>query len=349
MADEQNGHVALKLHPSRFPGMSGKMAANQLKGHPAEDLARLCFSKLRFYPVSLKDRLRRDGLWEDLAQELYRIALEGWRQGLTAREMGGMATREIRAFLKAYGFQRRQGKDGDGFVRSEEALSTWDGAEDRLLARAEPVPTGGSWGDRVEKAILALLQKHPSGLTQCQVNQALRRLGWAAVVSDQCARLVVRGLIKEVPRPKGNGRPASPMLVAAIPSGRARPGFSWRERWRENPQQAILAFLRGNGGVSKRDLYTRLVLTARELDGHCAPLIEQGLIHEVKRQNASGRWPTPLLVAGPAPEAETGVDKRERIRQAYLQGKAIKQIAREFHHARKTVRKAIAPGLASRR
>jgi len=53
----------------------------QLEGHPAEDLARLCFSKLRFLPVSLKDSLRREGLWEDLSQDLYRTALEGWRQG----------------------------------------------------------------------------------------------------------------------------------------------------------------------------------------------------------------------------------------------------------------------------
>jgi DNA-binding NarL/FixJ family response regulator len=31
----------------------------------------------------------------------------------------------------------------------------------------------------------------------------------------------------------------------------------------------------------------------------------------------------------------------ERIRQAYLEGKGIKRIAREFHHATRTVRKAI--------
>ena len=45
-------------------------------------------------------------------------------------------------------------------------------------------------------------------------------------------------------------------------------------------------------------------------------------------------------------------EKVERIRQAYFSGeKSISQIAREFHHDRRTVRKAIrsAPGLASRR
>lgn len=96
---------------------------NLLAGHPAEAHARLCFSKLGFYSVSLKDDLRRRGLWDDLAQELYRIALDAWREGKTPREMGGFATRELRAFLRSYGYVRHQG-DWDGFIKPETAFST---------------------------------------------------------------------------------------------------------------------------------------------------------------------------------------------------------------------------------
>ena len=175
-----------------------------LKGHPAEDLARLCFSKLRFLSVSLKDKLRQEGLWEDLAQELYRIALEVWRQGLTAREMGGIATRELRSFMRAYGYRRYRG----GFVKEEILLSLCDGKQ--ALAKVGPTPRR----DGLEEEILTLLTKHPEGQSQCQINRALKRLAPAAMVSDLCARLVVRGVVREVARPKGNGRPPSPMLVA---------------------------------------------------------------------------------------------------------------------------------------
>ena len=42
--------------------------------------ARMCLSRLRFVTCLLKDELRRDGLWDDLIQELYVTAFEAWRQ-----------------------------------------------------------------------------------------------------------------------------------------------------------------------------------------------------------------------------------------------------------------------------
>ncbi len=306
---------------------------HQLKGHPAEDLARLCFSKLRFFPVSLKDRLRREGLWEDLAQELYRIALEGWRQGMTAREIGGMATREIRAFLKAYGYYRYR----EGFIKWDTPLAAVckeGDTQDSILARASPLPQH-SEGDGLEKAILNLLRKHPQGLSQCQVNQALGRMARAVAVTDHCNRLVVRGMVREIARPKGNGRRPSPMLLLA----------------EYDLKGSILALVRGNGGLSKRQLYTRLQIPARLLDQLCAPLIKQCLVIEIKRENTLGRPLTPLLVAVqpgralPVPKL-VKTERTERIRQAYFQeGKSIKQISREFHHTRRTVRKAIRGGM----
>ncbi|GEM_PF-4509262 len=202
---------------------------NALEGHPAEDHARFCFSKLRFLSVTLKDDLRRRGLWEDLAQEIYRISLEGWRDGKTAREMGGIATRELRAFFRAYGYVRNQrdhavpfGGRVDGLIKPERTLSTFgtygDEPEDLwegVLSLAEPVPTPYEAPRGLEEAILALLREHPEGVSQCQANTALGRHTSAAVVADCCARLVVRGLVREVARPKGPGRPPSPLLYAA--------------------------------------------------------------------------------------------------------------------------------------
>jgi len=125
------------------------------------------------------------------------------------------------------------------------------------------------------------------------------------------------------------------------------PGFVG---WKDSLGEAILALVRGNGGLGKRQIYTRLQISARELDWHCAPLIKQKLIVEVKRENSFGRPPTPLLVAVqpgqtlPATEM-VKTEKTERIRRAYfLDGKSIKQISREFHHTRRTVRKAIRAG-----
>jgi DNA-binding Lrp family transcriptional regulator len=145
--------------------------------------------------------------------------------------------------------------------------------------------------------------------------------------------------------------------IAGIPlSGEDK---AYLKLWRENGRQekpkriparnwydleeTILSLLRDNGGMSRRDLYTRLNLSPRELGWYCDPLVRQGLIREMKRENGHGRPLTPLLIAAqpgePLPEPKP--DKMERIRQAYSEGKGIKQIAREFHHATRTVRKAI--------
>ena len=147
--------------------------------------------------------------------------------------------------------------------------------------------------------------------------------------------------------------------IARIPLSNEEKAYlkGWRDNGREekpkrildrnwyNLEETILSLLGRNGGLSKRDLYTRLSISPRELDWHLAPLIEQGVIIEMKRKNGRGRPPTPLLVAGPAriqEESIVQVDRDERIRQAYfLEGKGIKWIARELHHSCQTVRKAI--------
>jgi hypothetical protein len=146
--------------------------------------------------------------------------------------------------------------------------------------------------------------------------------------------------------------------MAGMPLSREDRAYlnGWREKGREEKpkrmpvrnwydlEETILSLLGNNGGLSKRDLYTYLVISPRELDPHYASLVRQGLIREVKRENGRGRPATPLLVivrpGDPLPEPKP--DKMELIRQAYfVEQKNITQIATELHHSKKTIRKAI--------
>ena len=146
--------------------------------------------------------------------------------------------------------------------------------------------------------------------------------------------------------------------IARMPLSNGEKAYlkQWREKGREEKpkrmpvrnwydlEETILSLLGNNGGLSKRDLYTYLAISPRELDPHCASLIRQGLIREVKRENARGRPATPLLVVvrpgDPLPEPKP--DKMELIRQAYFtEKKNITQIATELHHSKKTIRRAI--------
>ncbi len=229
---------------------------------PAEQTARMCFSKFRFLPAWIKEQLQREGLWDDLVQETYLTAWEAWQKGLSNRETYRLMGRRIYAFLKGYGYQVY----GHHYYKAERPLSAVardQKQEDRILESARDSPSSGFVG------------------------------------------------------------------------------------WKDSVGEAVLALLRGNGGLSKRQIYTRLQISARELDWHCAPLIRQGLIVEVKRENSIDRPPTPLLVAvqpgRKLPVLEmVKTEEMERIRRAYfLEGMSIKQIAREFHHTHRTVRKAI--------
>ncbi len=132
--------------------------------------------------------------------------------------------------------------------------------------------------------------------------------------------------------------------VQEIILSKASPTFSFVGYW-NGLKDIILAIVRESPtGISKRDLCSRLRITARELDWQCEPLVKQGMVRVVKRQNRVGRPRTPLLVDASAVIPEdiiVQVDRDEEIRQAHLEGMGVKRIARELHHSRKTVTRAI--------
>lgn len=103
-------------------------------------------------------------------------------------------------------------------------------------------------------------------------------------------------------------------------------------------------------GLTRRSVCRIFQIPLLETKAYLAQLISKGLVVEIKRENTRGRPPTPLLVAVEPGQTlpEPKMVKRaqtERIRHAYfVEGKSIKRIAREWHHDRRIVRKAIATG-----
>jgi hypothetical protein len=231
----------------------------------------LSISRLRWLSVDMKDLLRKEGLWEDLIQELYTAALFAWKHGMDEAETRRCAQRYIYAFLKAYGFRLYC----RGYVRQEIPLfGVFTDVFNRGIAPrdAPPMPFISRNGDHLDEKMLDFLRKHPEGLTRSKVSMNFQ-------------------------------------------------------------------------------------IPVQEVDWCLAPMIKQGKVVEIKRENTCGRPLSPLLVAlepGPSlgrtgqvlPEPKmVKAEQMERIRQAYfVEGKGIKRIAREFHHCRRTVRKAIHQG-----
>jgi hypothetical protein len=117
----------------------------------------------------------------------------------------------------------------------------------------------------------------------------------------------------------------------------------WR---RVHLDERILELLRKKPqGVSRRDLSTRLQVPVGELKWNLNQLIERQQAIAVIRENTRGRPPSPLLfIAGAeiAEEKVVKIERDDRIRQAYfIEGWSIKQIKRELHHDKRTIRRAI--------
>ena len=224
--------------------------------------AALSLARVRFLSPGMKELMRKEGILEDLIQELYAAAWVAYKKEMSVEDTRRYAQRRIYAFLKAYGFRcyRR------GYVRTDIAFTVAFkyNINDRGIApRNLPPPVCFTRdSDHLDEKMLALLKEHPEGLPRSKIAMSF-----------------------QVP--------------------------------------------------------------VREVDIYLAPLIRKGIVIEIKRENTRGRPFTPLLVI-PSPEKPLPVpdtparDRDERIRKAYfVQRKSIKQIAREFHHNRRTVRRAL--------
>jgi len=223
--------------------------------------ARLCLSQLRFKGCLLKNELRRDGLWDDLIQEIYATAWEAWQKRMNEQETHRFAGRRIYAFLKACGYRTYRG----AYIKPEKPFAVvFQDIEniDEFLKPLESPPMPYFEGSNLAEPILQLLRQ-----------------------------------------------------------------------------------AEGMKGMKRSELYHHLKISAQELEWHLAPLLKSRQIVEVKRENCNGRpRGSLLLIAGvPIPEEKmVKTEMMERIRRAYfVEGKSIKGIAREFHHDRRKVHRAI--------
>src|SRR4030043_2334069 len=75
----------------------------------------MCFTQLRFLTCMVKDKLREDGIWQDLVHELFMTALDAFKQRMDKPDTRRLASRRIHAFLKSYGYSKYRGS----YVRLE--------------------------------------------------------------------------------------------------------------------------------------------------------------------------------------------------------------------------------------
>ncbi len=120
-----------------------------------------------------------------------------------------------------------------------------------------------------------------------------------------------------------------------------------------NLGERILQLLRyKTEGMKREEICAHLQIWVQELEWHLAPLLKSQQIVEVKRENWRGRPRGALLVIAGAPVPEEKMAKTEmmeRIRHAYfVEGKSIKGIAREYHHDKRIVRRAVYASPAQR-
>ncbi|NVL91223.1 MAG: hypothetical protein HWN69_09600 [Desulfobacterales bacterium] len=110
--------------------------------------------------------------------------------------------------------------------------------------------------------------------------------------------------------------------------------------------ERILEQLRKNPrGMTRSNLANGLKVYVRELNLEINRLIKDQQVIAVRRETTRGRAKASLLFIAGAPIPEVRMvekERDERIRQAYYEkGWSPRQIELEFHHSRKTVRRAI--------
>jgi hypothetical protein len=156
--------------------------------------------------------LRKEGIWEDLMQELYSAAFDAWKSGMDDAETRHFAQRRIYSFLKAYGFRLHCGH----YLKPEKPIdSVYDGIFDRGLAPRDYQPGYfiSQRDDHLDEKLPALLRKHPEGLTRWQLSASfqvpVREVSW------YLAPMIKKGEVVELKRENTRGRPLSPLLFIA--------------------------------------------------------------------------------------------------------------------------------------
>jgi hypothetical protein len=179
---------------------------------PANHHAALCMSRIRWLSLQMRIILKKEGIWEDLMQELYSAAFDAWKSGMDDAETRSFAQKRIYSFLKAYGFRLQCGH----YLKPEKALdSVYEGIFDRGLAPRDYQPGYfiSQRDDHLDEKLPALLRKHPEGLTRWQISARfqipVREVNW------YLDSMIKKGEVVEIKRENIRGRPLSPLLFIA--------------------------------------------------------------------------------------------------------------------------------------
>ncbi len=172
--------------------------------------AKMCLSRLRFVTCLLKDELRKNGLWDDLIQELYVTAFEAWQQKLGEMDTYRYTGRRIYAFLKSCGYRLYRGayvKLEKPFAVVFQDIENVDEFLQPLDSPARPYFASTNLGER----ILQLLRYKTEGMKKWEISNHLQisvqELEW------HLAPLIKSQQIIEIKRENFRGRPQSPLLV----------------------------------------------------------------------------------------------------------------------------------------
>jgi hypothetical protein len=181
----------------------------------ADNHVRWCFSRLRFMSCIVKDKLKKDGIWEDFTQELYTTSYSAWQQNLDIAETRRYAGRQIHAFFKEYGYKRYR----NSYIKMENPFAgifqDWQVSN---LSSIEESPNLLAKGDSLvdnylKEHIVNILKRKLEGMTRADLSMYLevpvQELQWYldALLKDN--RIV------QVKRESYEGSPPTPLFFIA--------------------------------------------------------------------------------------------------------------------------------------
>jgi hypothetical protein len=158
----------------------------------------------------MRDLLRKEGIWEDLIQEMYAAGWQAYKQQLDDDETRRFSARRLYAFLKAYGFHRCHRQN----VKLEVPFSAafHYNINDRGIAQKDRTPLPYFSSDHLDEKMLAYIRNHPQGLTRARIAASFQIM--VIEVQRYLTRFKEKGLVFEIRRESIRGRPAGSLFFA---------------------------------------------------------------------------------------------------------------------------------------
>jgi len=173
--------------------------------------AAIALSRIRWLSLGMRELMRKEGIWEDLIQEMYAAGWQAHNQQLDDSETRRFSARRLNAFLKAYGFHRRRRQNVKLEVPFSRAFNY--NINDRGIAPKDKAPLPYYSGDHLDEKILAYIRNHPQGLTRTRIAASFQIM--VTEVQRYLTRFKEKGLVSEIKRESVRGRPAGSLFFDA--------------------------------------------------------------------------------------------------------------------------------------